>query len=257
MTFWPTDADPGHREQTLARLSPRWTTWTLLTLQRHHHLRLSELGHALPWISGTSLSQQMPRLQHHGLVDRTGRGQYQLTDAARQLGPVYGALTSWERTHFPTDQPTAEAERIETALARLRPRDTTTVLHFLAQHPRASFTELQQRIGRPGSAYARLQRMQTDALLARTGHGRYELTETGAALGPVYQALNTWSPGPTTAPAPVHFTAPVVQETVSARATAALRRTTTAVQGLFSHAPAPESAAPASWTAASRPLHTR
>lgn len=257
MTFWRTDADPGHLEQTLARLSPRWTTWTLLTLQHRDHLRISELGHALPWISGTSLSQQMPRLQHHGLVDRTGRGQYKTTYAARQLGPVYEALTSWERNRFPTDQPTAEAERIETALARLRPRDTTTVLHFLAQHPRASFTELQQRIGRPGSAYARLQRMQTDALLARTGHGRYELTETGAAVGPVYEALNTWSLGRTTATASVHIAAPVIQEAISARATAALGRTTTAVQGLFSHAPAPESAVPAAWTAASRPLHTR
>ncbi|MFF7262219.1 winged helix-turn-helix transcriptional regulator [Streptomyces sp. NPDC008159] len=257
MTFWPTDADPGHLEQTLARLSPRWTTWTLLTLQRHDHLRLSELGRALPWISGTALSQQMPRLQHHGLVVRTGRGQYQVTDTARQLAPVFKVLSSWESTRFPTDRPTAEAERIETALARLRPRDTTTVLHFLAQHPRASFTELQQRIGRPRSAYARLQRMQADALLARTGHGRYELTETGAALGPVYEALNTWSANRTTAPAPVHIAAPVVQETVSTRATAALRRTTTAVQGLFSHAPTPESAVPAAWTTASRPLHTR
>jgi len=257
MTFWPSTADPDHLEQTLSRLAPRWTTWTLLTLQSHDQLLLSELNDALPWISDTSLSMRLSRLQQHDLVARTGRGQYQLTDAARRLGPVHQALSSWSGTHFSTDQPTAEAERIETALDRLRPRDTTTVLQHLARHPKSSFTELQQRVGRPGSAYARLQRMQSDALLVRTGHGQYELTEAGHALGPVYQALNTWSPSPTTDEGPVRAAAPVVQETVSARATAALRRTTTAVQGLFSHAPVPPPAVPAAWTAASHPLHTR
>lgn len=250
MVSWPTTADPDHLEQTLSRISPRWTTWCVLTLQQHGHMRPAALGKALPWISGPNIQQQIIRLQQNGLATRIGWGEYQLTAAAHQLGPVYQAINSWARAHIPTSTAIAKAEQIESALALCRGRKTTSVLHHLAQRPTSSFTELQRCIGHPGSVHTRLQRMQTDGLLVRTGRGQYELTAAGRALAPVYQALNTWSSSPSV-PAAHRAAPPVVHEEASARAGAARRRTTAAFHGLFSHAPAPEPSVPTAWAAAS------
>ncbi|MDT3395318.1 winged helix-turn-helix transcriptional regulator [Streptomyces sp. B1866] len=256
MTGWPSTADPGHLEQTISRLAPRWTAWTLLTLRQHDQLRMGELSEAVPWVSYTNLCQQVLRLQYQGLIDRVGFGQYRLTDTARRLEPVFQALSAWSHTHYPAQQPTAQAEQIETALARLRGRGTTPVLAYLAQHPTATFSQLQRSVGAPGSAYARLQRMQTDALLVRTHYGRYELTRPGAALGPVYHALHAWSPRPATEPANPAALAPAAR-TAHARASAAQSRTTTSLNGLFSHAPHPQPAVPTPRAAASPPRRSR
>ncbi|MFJ9961230.1 winged helix-turn-helix transcriptional regulator [Streptomyces avermitilis] len=120
-----------------------------------------------------------------------------------------------------------------------------------------------------GLTRQRLNRLQADGLVARTGprHGDpYVLTDAGRALGPVYAAVEHWRnpvatrkhsvpPAPVTAAARTHTGVPLGADGI--RTAAALRRSTAARSALFSHAPQPQPRVPAAVVAQSAPSRGR
>ncbi|MFG2676389.1 winged helix-turn-helix transcriptional regulator [Streptomyces sp. NPDC048445] len=115
----------------------------------------------------------------------------------------------------------------------------------------------------------RLNRLQSDGLVARTGHRHgdpYVLTDAGRALGPVYAAVEHWSdpiatrhrsvpPPPVAAATRTHTGVPLGSDNI--RTAAALRRSAAAPSALFSHAPQPPPRVPAAVTARSAPPRGR
>ena len=97
----------------LALLSNKWEPAILLTLLHHDTLRFNELESALPDISPNMLTKALESLADNGLLQRQTisetpqQVEYELTDAGRQLGPVFSALTAWGETHLETPTPTA------------------------------------------------------------------------------------------------------------------------------------------------------
>ncbi len=172
-------------DQALVTLSPRWTTWTLQTLRQHETMRPAEIGAAMPWNSYPTTIQVLNRMYAQGLVDRHGHGTYGVTAAGRATGPVHRALADWHRTHF--TPATADAERAEETLARLRPVGTTATLGALDRHGPLTYPEIVETTGLPpSSAHQRLARMERDGLIVRDSPRkgtRYELSPAAEQLG--------------------------------------------------------------------------
>lgn len=97
----------------LALLSSKWEPAILLTLLHHDALRFNELESALPDISPNMLTAALESLAGEGLIQRQmisekpQQVEYELTDAGRQLRPVFSALTAWGETHLETPTPRA------------------------------------------------------------------------------------------------------------------------------------------------------
>ncbi|MGW8969943.1 hypothetical protein [Streptomyces platensis] len=167
---------------------------------------------------------------------------------------MHRTLASWHRTHSGAGGlAVAEAERTEDTLRRLRGDGAVGILHTLSQHGPLQHGVLHKASGLASSSfYNRLHQLQQDQLLTRTGssfRAGYTLTPAAQALGQVYAEL-----------AAFESKAPLAsgqhRPTLTA-ASAAVRRTHTAVPGLFSHAPAPQPHVPAHVTARSHPSRTR
>ncbi|MFC9649573.1 winged helix-turn-helix transcriptional regulator [Streptomyces sp. NPDC056937] len=111
-------------DQAVARLSPRWTTWTLQTIQQRGPMRLTDINSALPWVGVHAMAQIMRRMQASSLLDRPQVGVYDLTPLGRDTQHVHRALSAWHRAHL-TDRTAsiAEAEHVEDALGRLRGKE--------------------------------------------------------------------------------------------------------------------------------------
>ncbi len=245
--------------KAIDRLAPRWTTWTLQTITQHGQMTPTKLTAALPRLTAANSSHILRRMHTNGLLDRPGFGVYEVASSGRHAHSVHRTLASWHRTHSGAGGlAVAEAERTEDTLRRLRGDGAVDILHTLSQHGPLQHGVLHKASGLASSSfYNRLHQLQQDQLLARTGssfRAAYTLTPAAQALGAVYAELAAFeSKSPLV---PVQHR-PALTAASTARASAAVRRTHTAVPGLFSHAPAPQPHVPAHVTARSHPSRTR
>ena len=249
-------------DQAVARLSPRWTTWTLQTIQHHGPMRLADINSALPWIGVHAMAQIVRRMQTSGLLDRPQFGVYDLTPLGRDARSVHHALSAWHRTHLADDAASlAEAERVEDALGRLRGKGTIPLLHALAQYgPLPNGALRNEAALATGSFHYRITQLQTDQLITRTspfsGRGsEYTLTSVARGLTPVYAELAEFARKALPAAARPDQHGATAQQAV--RASAAVRRSPAASSELFSHVSAPTPRVPAYVTALSHPSRTR
>ncbi|MFE0256893.1 winged helix-turn-helix transcriptional regulator [Streptomyces sp. NPDC059010] len=254
-------------DQAVARLSPRWTTWTLQTIRQHGPMRLADINSALPWVGVHAMAQIARRMQASGLLDRPQAGVYDLTPLGRDAHHVHRALAAWHRTHLaefpePLAEPEREQpERVEVALGRLRGKGTIPLLHALAQHGPLPRGALRNEAGlATGSSHYRITQLQDHQLITRTSPiadrgSEYTLTTAARGLTPVYAALAEFArkAHPATTPPDQHVA--TAQRTV--RASAATSRSPAASSELFSHASAPQPHVPAYVTALSHPSRTR
>ncbi|MFI2263737.1 winged helix-turn-helix transcriptional regulator [Streptomyces tubercidicus] len=242
------------------RLAPRWTTWTLQTIAQHSQMRFAKIAAALPWISTQNTQQILRRMHTNGLLDRPEYGVYEVSPSGRNAHSVHRTLASWHRTHSGgSSSAVAEAERTEGALRRLRGEGAIDVLHALSEHGPLPNGELRKASGlATGSFYYRLQQLQEDQLLTRTGsssRAAYTLTPAAQALGPIYTKLAAFESLPPSVT--VQHKPTALASASTARADAAVRRTPSGFPGLFSHAPAPQPRVPAHVTTHSHPSRTR
>lgn len=261
-----TEAHTEFITQATGRLAPRWTTWTLQTVQQHGPMRLGDINSALPWVGVQAMARVVRRLEASDLLERPQHGIYDLSPLGRNAQLAHRALASWHHAQFTDRGPVlADAERTEDALCRLSGKGTIAVLEALEQHGPLPGSELGATAGlATGSLHHRIQQLQTDGLITRTspfsGRGaEYALTRAAQGLTPVYSELATLARGGESAPSPSgverRTTAHSVADT--ARATAAVRRSPAVTPGLFSHAPDPQPRAPMNITELSRPSRTR
>ncbi|RSN18722.1 hypothetical protein DMH25_00200 [Streptomyces sp. WAC 01325] len=249
-------------DQAVARLSPRWTTWTLQTIQQRGPMRLTDINSALPWVGVHAMAQIVRRMQTSNLLDRPQVGIYDLTPVGRDAQHVHRALSAWHRTHL-TDRAAslAEAERIEDALGRLRGKGTIPLLHALAQYGPLPNGALRDEAGlATGSFHYRITQLQTDQLITRTspfsGRGaEYTLTSAARGLAPVYAELAEFAreANPATSLPDEHGA--TAQHAI--RASAAVHRSPVASSELFSHIPDSQPRVPAYVTALTHPSRTR
>ncbi|MER5494240.1 hypothetical protein [Streptomyces sp. NPDC002490] len=258
---------PGRTEsidQALASLAPRWTTWLLQTLCQQEVMRSAEIVAATPWNSHSYTVQLLTRMQDRDLVHRLKFGTYEITESGRGAEPVHRALAAWHRAHFSTA--TADAERAEDVLARLRGAGTTAALTVLDRYGPLTATEVSRETGlQSSSVFVRLTRMQQDGLLMRhttatRRGGEFELTPAAQQLGDVYAALASWPLGaepPTTTARSVVIRAQAASSEWAAVAVQRSPSLPTAPATLFSHPPGAQPQVPASVTALSRPPRSR
>lgn len=84
----------------------RWTTQVLWVLNHHGRQRFTELQRLLPAITPKVLAQRLRQLERDGLVNRTRyaqmppRVEYEVTELARTLVPVFDTLVRWSDAHL-------------------------------------------------------------------------------------------------------------------------------------------------------------
>ena len=196
-TFSIASIDAQRVEEALARIGPKWTTWTAMTLaQVNGPVRVRDVAAQLPFVSEQFVGKRLATMHADGLVirddDRRG-APYRLSAPGTSLAPVLRTVSDWSRTHL-TQEPMAEAERVEDALRRLHLRHSTAVIQALdSADGQMRFVHIAEAAGLDyGLARQRLVRLQADGLVTRTGsrHGDpYVLTDAGQALGAVYASL--------------------------------------------------------------------
>jgi len=87
-------------------LFARWTSHILWALSEHGRMRFVELRRFVPGVTPKVLTERLRKLERDGLVTRTyhpevpPRVEYELTDLARTLQPVFGQLAAWTREHL-------------------------------------------------------------------------------------------------------------------------------------------------------------
>ncbi|KIZ14954.1 winged helix-turn-helix transcriptional regulator [Streptomyces natalensis] len=246
--------------KAIDRLAPRWTTWTLQTIAQHAQMRFAKIAVALPWLSTQYTQQILRRMHTNNLLDRPDYGVYELSPSGQNACSVHRTLASWHRTHAGGNSPAvAEAERTEDALRQLRGEGAVEVLHTLSKHGPLPHGELRKASGlATGSFHYRLQQLQEDQLLTRTGpsfRAAYALTPAAQELGPVYAELAAFES--MAASVAVQHKPAALATASTTRANAAVQRTPSALPGLFSHAPAPQPRVLAHVTALSHPSRTR
>lgn len=269
----PTDApastlNEARAEEALRAISPKWTTWVVQTLAQHGPMRVGEISASLPFINIAPLGKRLAEMESRGLLTRANamRAPYQLSNTGRALAPIQRSLADWSQAHLPRLGQVAGAERVEDALRRLAPRNTTAVIQALEAHGplRLALAAEASGLDTPSTQF-RLNRLQRDELVTRTGprHGDpYTLTEAGLASLPVLEAVERWgqslsAPPPAAAPMAARVRSSPETTAGTARTAAALRRTAAPSSGLFSHAPAPQRKVPAAVTALSSPGRQR
>lgn len=88
----------------VCKIGGRWKLFILSKL-RDETLRFSEIKRAIPGITERMLTLQLKELEKEGLVKRTvyaevpPRVDYELTDIARELIPIWDALNTWGGKH--------------------------------------------------------------------------------------------------------------------------------------------------------------
>ncbi|MFF9784173.1 winged helix-turn-helix transcriptional regulator [Streptomyces nigrescens] len=262
-------ADAQRVEDALSLIAPKWTTWSVQSLaQQGHPMRVRDVAARLPFISEQLVAKRLAQMHADGLVTRAAdsRGDpYQLSALGESLSRVHRALSDWSQANLSLGK-VAGAERVEDAVRRLHLRHSTAVIQLLDAAGPTRFVHIAEGAGLDnGFTRYRLNRLQTDGLVSRTGphHGTpYVLTDAGRALGPVYTAVSHWSnpaavPRFSSTPVPVatatrtHARVPLGSD--GGRTAAALRRSTAAPSVLFSHAPQPQPRVPAAVTTQSAP----
>ncbi|MFJ7907049.1 winged helix-turn-helix transcriptional regulator [Kitasatospora sp. NPDC096204] len=259
-------ADSQRIETVLHRIAPKWTTHVVHTIAKYGpEMRVADVAQHLTALSPSYVSKRLASMSEAGLVTRDGAfdraAPYRLSSSARTLGPVYRTLAQWSSDHVDRT-PQGRYDRVEDALQRLQLAGTTETVRLFSEHGSMRLPDLAERLGASEQfAATRLNRMQADGLVTLTGdrHGApYVLTDAGAALGPVYTALQQWDNRHISPVAPA---VPAAERTLtspaqSARTAAALRRSA-APSTLFSHPPMQPPRVPAAVTAASHPSRGR
>lgn len=99
------NVDEAHAEirSAFAVFAGKWKLEIMwLLLQRMH--RFNELRRAIPGVTQHMLTQQLRELEGDGMVRRTmypeipPRVEYEITDDARRLKPVFEAIMTWQRS---------------------------------------------------------------------------------------------------------------------------------------------------------------
>ncbi|MFJ1548740.1 winged helix-turn-helix transcriptional regulator [Streptomyces sp. NPDC088246] len=193
--------DAQRVEDALSLIAPKWTTWSAQTLaQQGHPMRVRDVAARLPFVSEQLIGKRLAQMHADGLVtradDRHG-APYQLSAFGESLSPVHRALSDWSQTNLSLGGKVAGAERVEDAVRRLHLRHSTAVIQVVDAGGPMRFVHIAEEAGLDnGFTRQRLNRLQADGLVARTGprHGDpYVLTDAGRALGPVYAAVEQWS----------------------------------------------------------------
>lgn len=192
--------DAQRIEDAFALMGPKWTTWSVMALaQEGRPMRIRDIAAKLPFVSEQVLGLRLAATQTGGLVTRTDTrhgAPYRLSALGESLTHVHRTLADWSRIYLAPDA-TAEAERVEDAVGRLRPRHSTALIQVLADGGPMRFGHIAEGIGRADAfTRQRLLRLQADGLVTRTGpqHGApYTLTDAGQELGPVYATVERWS----------------------------------------------------------------
>ncbi|MCV2458244.1 winged helix-turn-helix transcriptional regulator [Streptomyces sp. ICN988] len=258
-TFSIAAIDAQRVEGALARIGPKWTTWSAMTLaQENRPMRVRDVAARLPFVSRQFVGKRLATMHADGLVtqddDRRGAS-YRLSALGASLAPVFRTVSDWSRAYLQQGQ-MAEAERAEDALRRLHLRHSTAVIQVLdSGGGPMRFVHIAEKAGLDnGLARQRLLRLQADGLVARTGsrHGDpYVLTDAGQALGAVYTSVEHWSepvalqraastPRQASTATRIQADVPLRAGTDGARTAAALRRSVAAPNVMFSHAPQPQ-----------------
>lgn len=242
----------------IGRLAPRWTTWTLQTIQQHGQMRFTEFASALPWIGTQNTQWVLRRMLTDGLLDRPQLGLYEVTPLGRHAHNAHRALASWHRAHFTDCVPVlAEAERTEDALCRLCGKGAVDVLHALSQHGPLPNGDLREEAGlATGSFHYRVQQLQEDQLLTRTGPSnrvRPDASRSGTRA-------RVRGDGRLRVDGLIRHCATQPHNSADHRHGEGQRGCTadpSAFPGWFSHAPEPQPRVPAHVTALSLPSQTR
>ncbi|WP_370410856.1 winged helix-turn-helix transcriptional regulator [Streptomyces fradiae] len=265
--------DAQRVEDALARIGPKWTTWsTMILAQENRPMRVRDVAAQLPFVGEQTVSKRLATMHADGLVtrsdDRHG-APYRLSALGTALAPVYRTVSDWSRAHLPLGA-TAEAHRVEDALRRLHLQDSTAVIQVLGVNGPTRFVHIAEEAGLDNAwTRHRLLRLQADGLVTRAGprHGDpYVLTDAGQALGAVYATVEHWSepittqrasptPRPAATATQTHAGSPLRAD--GARTAVALRRSTAAPTSLSSHAPQPQPRVPTAVAAQSAPGRAR
>jgi DNA-binding HxlR family transcriptional regulator len=93
--------------RTIGIITGRWKLEILWLLNQRMH-RFGELRRGIPGISQHMLTTQLRELEADGMVKRTiyaevpPRVEYEITERARTLKPVFAALLKWAKLHAST-----------------------------------------------------------------------------------------------------------------------------------------------------------
>ncbi|WP_420036061.1 winged helix-turn-helix transcriptional regulator [Streptomyces sp. cg28] len=200
--------------KTLDLLAPRWSVWVLMTVSSQP-LRYAEFKPRLPWLADGQLHPRLRHLTNAGVIERTEYGPrhvtYGLTSRGAELLPVLSAIASWGDTHLErkmvADKQTgklkpeqiASAQIIEDAVALLAPRHAVPLLFSLQTRDSATSKALANE-AMPGyglaAVYKPLDRLVDDGLVITAESGSYQLSASGRALPPVFEAISAWATGP-------------------------------------------------------------
>jgi len=89
---------------TIALIGGKWKLEILWLLNQRMH-RFNELRRRIPGVTQHMLTAQLRQLSRDGLVKRTvypevpSRVEYEITDEARRLKPVFDAIIAWTNEH--------------------------------------------------------------------------------------------------------------------------------------------------------------
>jgi DNA-binding HxlR family transcriptional regulator len=93
--------------RTIGIITGRWKLEILWLLNQRMH-RFGELRRGIPGITQHMLTTQLRELEADGMVKRTiyaevpPRVEYEITERARTLKPVFAALLKWAKLHAST-----------------------------------------------------------------------------------------------------------------------------------------------------------
>ncbi|WP_327352819.1 winged helix-turn-helix transcriptional regulator [Streptomyces sp. NBC_01304] len=200
--------------KTLDLLAPRWSVWVLMTVSSQP-LRYAEFKPRLPWLADGQLHPRLRHLTNAGVVERTEYAPrhvtYGLTSRGAALLPVLSVIAAWGDTYLEKDlvankhtgemepERIAPAQNIDDAVALLAPRHTTPILWSLQARGTATAktvaTEAMPDYGL-NAVYKPLERLVADGLVTTSGTGGYQLTASGRALAPVFEAISAWATAP-------------------------------------------------------------
>ncbi|MFC8198950.1 winged helix-turn-helix transcriptional regulator [Streptomyces sp. NPDC057298] len=219
--------------KTLDLLAPRWSVWVLMTLSSQS-LRYAEIKPRLPWLADGQLHPRLRHLTNAGVVERTEYAPrhvtYGLAGRGAELLPVLAVIASWGDTHLEKNlvasKATGElepermppAQNIDDTLALIAPRHATPILWTLQARGSASATTLATE-AMPGygltAVYKPLDRLVADGLVTGTGSGDFQLSASGQALEPVFQAISAWAGLPPAEADPLRRRGPAPSQTRS------------------------------------------
>ncbi|MEY7848653.1 winged helix-turn-helix transcriptional regulator [Natrarchaeobius sp. A-rgal3] len=139
MTYRDADipAENNRALEALTLLSKKWSPIILLMLQHHGSQGFNDLLEGIPDISSKVLSDTLDTLQEAGLIERRVvsesplRVEYDLTDAGRDMEPIFESLADWVESHLETTTRTillADGDRRITEMYRQWLSDRYTVV---------------------------------------------------------------------------------------------------------------------------------